>query len=176
MPGTNFYTPKNTTVNVAFTDNSDNATAIECTTANLPSGVAGYAVGCVARATDTGLLYTNTGSTTSCTFTAVNNDTADNITLAEGNMIIGDSSGVGAAVAVSHYVYAGGTKVTADGTAVEIGITGLVSTDLPFVQAIGLATPVVVASTVATSGSLTVTFVSNPGASTLAYSILRATS
>ncbi len=42
---------------------------IRCTTANLPSAVAGFALGCMAMATDTGIWYSNTGTVSSCTFT-----------------------------------------------------------------------------------------------------------
>ena len=71
MVGTNFYTPPNGTVAVALADEAGNATFIKCTAANLPTG-AGCAVGCIAEATDSGLLYYNTGSTSAASFTAVN--------------------------------------------------------------------------------------------------------
>ena len=74
MAGTNFFADKNGTVDVALTDAADNGILIQCTVANLPSSVAGYAVSCVAHATDTGALYLNTGTTSSSTFTLI--DTA----------------------------------------------------------------------------------------------------
>jgi len=72
MPaGTGLFSPTNsTTVLTALTDNSNNAILIECTAALMPTG-AGYAVGCLAIATDTGVLYTNIGTTTNASFSAV---------------------------------------------------------------------------------------------------------
>ena len=72
MPaGTGLFSPTNsTTVLTALTDNSNNAILIECTAALMPTG-AGYAVGCLAIATDTGVLYTNIGSITAASFSAV---------------------------------------------------------------------------------------------------------
>jgi len=65
---TNFY-PSNGSVKVSLSDDFGNADLVRCTVANIPSAVAGYAVGCILKATDTGGIYTNTGSATSCTFT-----------------------------------------------------------------------------------------------------------
>ena len=76
MAGTNFFTVKTSTVNVALTDKSNNAMFIQCAAGSLPSAVAGYATGCIAMATDTGVGYMNTGSATSCTFTAFNSASA----------------------------------------------------------------------------------------------------
>ncbi len=69
---TNFFT--GATVDKALTDNAGNATFIRCTVANLPTSAAGYAVSCLALATDTGAVYVNTGSITSATWTLM--DTA----------------------------------------------------------------------------------------------------
>lgn len=80
MAGTNYFTPKNSTVDVAFTDGNgtaqDNATLVRCTVANIPSAVSGYAVSCLLQATDTGAVYVNTGSATSCTFTLLDSSAA----------------------------------------------------------------------------------------------------
>lgn len=76
--GTNFF--NGSTVDVALTDNAGNATLVRCTVANIPSGAAGYAVGCLLQATDTGGIYTNTGSITSSTFTLLE-DAGGNFTL-----------------------------------------------------------------------------------------------
>jgi hypothetical protein len=65
--GTNFY--NGATIDVSHTDNSGNADRVRCTVANIPSATSGYAVGCLLSATDTGGIYTNTGTTSSCTFT-----------------------------------------------------------------------------------------------------------
>ncbi len=73
--GSNFFTPLNANIDVALTDKDNgNATLIRCTAANMPSAVAGYAVGCLGQATDSGANFVNTGSVTSATFTQL--DTA----------------------------------------------------------------------------------------------------
>ncbi len=72
--GTNFYTPLNANVDVSLTDKNGNATEIRCTVANLPTSTAGYAISCLAKATDTGAVYVNTGTTASATWTLM--DTA----------------------------------------------------------------------------------------------------
>lgn len=71
--GTNFF-DGNSTIQVALTDSSDNAVLARGTVANLPSAVAGYAVSCIYQATDSGAIYENTGTASSCTFTLM--DTA----------------------------------------------------------------------------------------------------
>ncbi len=53
---------------IGLSDESTNAILIKCTVANMPTG-AGYAIGCVAIATDSGNLYTNTGTASAATFT-----------------------------------------------------------------------------------------------------------
>lgn len=75
MPGTNLFAPPDYSgVKVALSNEVDNAILAKGTAAQLPSAVAGYAVGCQYIATDTGNLYLNTGTATSATFTLV--DTA----------------------------------------------------------------------------------------------------
>ena len=69
--GTNFFTAVNSTVNSALTDNAGNSVLISCTAANLPSSKAGYAIGCLAIATDSGVLYCNTGTAASSSFVKV---------------------------------------------------------------------------------------------------------
>ena len=69
--GTNFFTKYTSTVDVALTNASGNATLIRCVAGSLPTD-AGYAVGCIAQATDSGVLYYNTGTTSIGSFTAVN--------------------------------------------------------------------------------------------------------
>jgi hypothetical protein len=71
MPGTGLFAPYGATIEVALTDEFRNAILIKCTAANLPTG-ANYAVGCIAIATDSGVLYYNTGTSTTASFTAVN--------------------------------------------------------------------------------------------------------
>jgi len=67
--GSVFYKPvMNSSVLVLCEDLYQNSLIIKCTSANIPSGVAGYAVGCLLIATDTGAMYTNVGTTSSCNF------------------------------------------------------------------------------------------------------------
>lgn len=65
---TNFF-PYNGAVKVALSDDQGNADLVRCTVANIPSGVAGYAISCILQATDIGAAYINTGTTASATFT-----------------------------------------------------------------------------------------------------------
>ena len=67
MPGTNFAAAKNSTVNVYFTDGSDNA-VFGLVNGTTPTAVAGYAVGCILVSTTTGIPWSNTGTAASCTF------------------------------------------------------------------------------------------------------------
>ena len=71
QPGTDYFTPVNSTVKSALTDDSGNSVLISCTVANLPSAVAGYVIGCLAIATDSGVLYCNTGTAASASFVKV---------------------------------------------------------------------------------------------------------
>lgn len=71
---TNFSTGTGLTVNPYFTNDAGQVRFATCTVANIPSAVAGYAVSCIIATSDTGSLYVNTGSATSCTFTKL--DTA----------------------------------------------------------------------------------------------------
>lgn len=68
MPGTNFYTPFSSTVDVALTDKNGYAALVRCASANIPSAIAGFAVGCSLQTTDTGATYQNEGTVTSCNF------------------------------------------------------------------------------------------------------------
>jgi hypothetical protein len=70
----NFFAPDNAAVKVALSDESGNAVLARGTVASLPSSVAGYAVSCIYQATDSGAIYENTGTASSCTFTLM--DTA----------------------------------------------------------------------------------------------------
>src|SRR5260221_14434717 len=66
--GTGLYAPIGATVMIGQQDENQNALFIKCTVANLPTG-AGYAIGCIAQATDSGNIYTNTGTASAATFT-----------------------------------------------------------------------------------------------------------
>jgi hypothetical protein len=52
-------------------NDAGNCIFIRCTAANLPTG-AGYAIGCMAEAVDSGVLYYNSGTASAATFTAIN--------------------------------------------------------------------------------------------------------
>lgn len=58
-----------------FTNIAGNVIFARCTVANIPTG-AGYAVGCLLQATDTGYNYINTGSITAASFTQLDAGTA----------------------------------------------------------------------------------------------------
>lgn len=60
---------KSGNVNVSLTNDAGNAMRVSCATASIPSAVSGYGVGCTLQDTTTGILYVNTGTTSSCTFT-----------------------------------------------------------------------------------------------------------
>ncbi|MEM5785005.1 MAG: hypothetical protein QW469_00500 [Candidatus Aenigmatarchaeota archaeon] len=69
MVGTNFFTPKSSTIEVALTDNDGNA--ILAKGSSVPSAVSGYAKGCIFINTTTGKIYQNTGTNSSCSFDAI---------------------------------------------------------------------------------------------------------
>lgn len=72
MPGTNFSDGAialGGTVDTYLANPAGHTILARCTVANVPSGVAGYAKGCIIQATDNGAVYSNTGTTSSCTFT-----------------------------------------------------------------------------------------------------------
>ncbi len=167
--GTNFF-PTNGTVKVGLTNELGQALLIECTIANLPSAVAGYAVGCEAITSDAGAHYFNTGSATSATFTAVGTIGAGTVTLAS----------LATAIAPSHVIKFAGQATTAGGAAAEaITVTGAVAaTDRAFVQVVDNGTSNVTAlQAVVTTNTLTVTFSADPGTDTIInYQIIRATS
>lgn len=120
MPGTNFYVPISSTVDASMTDKYGKYTDIICTVVNLPSGVAGYAVGCIAH-TEAGALYSNTGSVTSCTFTIVSTVTSGSVTLAT----------LAAGITPSHVVkYAGKITWSGSGASLATTVTGVLSTDI----------------------------------------------
>lgn len=63
-------------IRVQLTDSAGLAMFITAPTASVPNAVAGYAKGCVCMNETTGLGYMNTGTATSCTFTAFNSASA----------------------------------------------------------------------------------------------------
>ena len=63
-----FTTIPGTSVMAALSDESNNYMLIKCTVSNIPASTSGYGKGCICQATDTGALYTNQGTATSCSF------------------------------------------------------------------------------------------------------------
>ncbi len=122
--GTNYFTPVTPTVEVAFTNNAGNATLIRCTAANLPTD-GGYAIGCIAEASDSGVIYYNSGTTTTASFTAVNagsaaltlpTSLADSTTTTGASLaIVADSvtSGSGLTISIAGATSGKGVVVTA---------------------------------------------------------------
>ena len=119
------------TVDTYFTNDAGHAIMIRCTAANLPSAVAGYAVGCLAEATDTGAAYFNTGSTSSATFTLVGTVTALSVGTAQlaanGVTLAKLASGI----TPSHVVkYAGKVTWSGSGASKAATVSGVLSTDI----------------------------------------------
>ena len=69
--GTNFFTKYTSTVDVGLTNTAGQAMMIVCAAGDLPT-TAGFAIGCIALASDSGVLYYNTGTALVASFTAVN--------------------------------------------------------------------------------------------------------
>ena len=95
--GTNFFTPVSSTVNVALTDELGMACLIRCTAGHLPTG-AGYAIGCIAEATDTGIIYKNVGDTTTASFSII---TTSSVTLASALTDAATAAGVSLSLTAS---------------------------------------------------------------------------
>ena len=149
---------------VVLSKNSVNKiTRAKCTT--VPSAKAGYAIGCELTKTDTGAKYQNTGTAASCTFTLLGTTSAGSVGAAQ----------LATAVLPSHVIKFAGTASGGTTASRAYTITGALSTDV--------ATAVIRASTnaasiqkaVLTSDTLTVTFSTDPGASTTVdYTVSRA--
>jgi hypothetical protein len=123
MPsGTGLFSPTDRgLVKVAMTDNSNNATLVECLVTNIPSQVAGYAVGCDLLATDTGAHYYNTGTALLASFVAVGTITAGSVLLAS----------LAPGITPSHVVkYAGTITWSGSGASLATTVTGVATTDI----------------------------------------------
>ena len=73
-PGTSLCAPEFANgVTYILNDASGDALLVKCATGDIPSAVAGYAVGCLLINVTTGALYINTGAGTklSCAFALV---------------------------------------------------------------------------------------------------------
>ena len=167
--GSNFFTPINSTVDGALTDENGNWRLIKCTVAHLPSAVAGYAIGCVAM-TEAGALYSNTGSATSCTFTIVSTVTAGSVTLAM----------LATGVKPSHVVkYAGNATWSGSGASKAVTVTGVASTDIVVATIKTVPTQAAyLVSVVPTTDTITITLsaANTSNDAVIAYQVLRAAS
>jgi len=104
---------------------------------------------------------------------------ADEVTLAENKILIGNASGVAEASSdeISHYVVFAGEFTTAGGDAAEvITVTGALATDLAFVQLkTEGASPVTVDAAAAATDAINVTMSADPSNDhVLVYQVLRA--
>lgn len=77
MGGTNFSDAvPGATVTHYLTNSSGDWILARCAVASIPASAAGYAKGCLIQASDTGGIYTNTGSATSSTFVLLDSSAA----------------------------------------------------------------------------------------------------
>jgi hypothetical protein len=71
---------------------------LDCTgTIAAPSAKKGYAINCIYRRSDNATIYVNTGTVLSCSFENIQAVSAGEIALADGKVLIGGATGVGAA-------------------------------------------------------------------------------
>ena len=169
---TNFYpgTLNSDGVEVAFTDENKNAVFCKVAAGSIPSGTAGYAIGCILVATDTGAAYTNTGSATSCTFTLQASVTNGSVTLAK----------LASGITPSHVVkYAGSITWSGSGASLATTVTGVAATDI--VMATIQTVPTQAAYLVSAAATLnTITLVlsaaNTSNNAVIAYTVFRAAS
>jgi hypothetical protein len=69
--GTNFQTQAAAGVKIQFCDDAGNATFVFHPTASVPTAGVGYAIGCIAIDTTSGIPYVNTGTVASATWTKI---------------------------------------------------------------------------------------------------------
>lgn len=173
---TNFF-PSNGLVRASLSNELGQVALAECLVADIPSAVAGYAVGCELIATDTGAHYYNTGTATSCTFViggTIGAGAVTTSTIAAGAVTLAK---LATGITPSHIVKFAGQPTTVGGAAAEaFTVTGAAATDLAFVQIVDNGTGNVTALQAAvTTNTLTVTFSGNPGSDTVFnYQLLRA--
>jgi hypothetical protein len=124
-----------TSVSVLLKDVDDRP--IVCSGTSVPTG-AGYAKGCIFIKTNasTGVksLYENIGTTSVASFNLIGDVTAAEIALAEGSILVGNSSGVSAALSAK----TSGRILVGDGTTVaSVAVTGDITITTAGVVAIG---------------------------------------
>ena len=66
-----FTTIPGTSIMAALADEAKAYMLVKCATGVIPSGTAGYGKGCLLINTSTGALYTNQGTSSSCSFVIV---------------------------------------------------------------------------------------------------------
>lgn len=117
-----------TTIQALLYDGSGNI--LHATGTTVPTGGAGYAKGCLFVKTDaaTGVkgLYENVGTTSAASFNLIGDVAASEITLAEGSLLVGNASGVGAALDASgdaKIIVGNGTTVTSVAVSGDVTIT-----------------------------------------------------
>ena len=170
MAGSNYFVEvvnsDGNTENIAFTDANNLPTTVRGTT--VPS-TGSYAKGCIFVKTDAGTgvkaLYENQGTTSSPSFNLIGEITAGEITLAEGNVLVGNSSGVGVALDIgatdTGIAIGNGTTATIASLSGDVTMTnaGVVSIGAAKVAQSQLAyeTASVTVLAAATTGTATVT-------------------
>lgn len=113
MGGTNFSDAiPGATVTHYFTNSSGDWILVRSSVANIPSAAAGYATGCMLQASDTGNLYTNTGSNTSSTFTLLE-DAGGTFTLPTTATDASTTTGTSFALTTSALTTGNGENITA---------------------------------------------------------------
>lgn len=104
MTGSNFNAQLTSTVRISFTDNNGYATFAECEGAP-PTTASTFAHGCIIRRTDSGTgvksIYENIGSVAVPSWNLIGDISASEITLANGQILVGNASNIATAVTVS---------------------------------------------------------------------------
>lgn len=124
MAGTNITSPLNSTLSIRETDASGLALSAICT--GVPPTTAGiFQHGCLIIRTDSGsgnkATYENTGTTASPVWNLIGDVAASEITLVEGSMLIGNSSGVATALDIKT---SGQIMVGNGTTATSVAVSG----------------------------------------------------
>lgn len=155
MAGTNFYTAISSTCDVALVEEGQLAMLAKCT-GTPPTTANVFEHGCIMTQTDSGsgnaALYENTGTSAIPVWNLIGSISPGELTLAEGNLLVGQASGLGGAVDFSTNAQIGvgdgttfnsvvvGGEATIDNTgAVTLGTTAVTGKALTgFVQGAGV--------------------------------------
>ncbi len=168
----------NQIVDIQLTDEIGNATLVKCTAANIPSAVAGYAIGCDLYAKDTGAHYYNVGTTSSCTFSLIGTVTAGSVTateLASGAVTLAK---LATGVTPSHIVkFAGKITWSGSGASLATTVAGVASTDIVMATIQGAPTEAAyVVSAAPTTNTVTIVLsaANTSNDAVIAYTVFRA--